>query len=1224
MSVPVVIEFLAETDDMLAQTKGVESGVQDVVGATKASVDAVEQLVNEAAAQMRAAAQGAGEAFRTEAAGIAERFKAVEESVKGVIQSIQSTVETVSGAITPVVNQVRDAYEGLKGQIEDTSKKAALGFTALGAGTLLAGGAALEAGQKYEDLQARLRGLTGDVAVANELFREAVDFAATTPFSVEQLVDATAQLKAFGQAGSENLKLVAEIAAASGQPVQDTALRVGKALAGISEGFQGLRDTSGITAERLAKYGAVMNSVGGVSVQGAEQIAKARKALQELGRVEFAGNIERQSQTYTGSLSNAGDAVTNFKATIGEQLIPVATVAIRVFSGLVSGATSVAQFLGPVIPIMGGLALVVSGVGVAVAAAASVFAGLIARAIVLNTVIAGANVALGFFGLSMGGLATSVRALAFSNVTLAGSFTAVQAGATAAIARLVAFRAAAASAVASMTLLSPLGIGAIAVGLIAVNEGLKLMERNAKAAGDEIAVSSAAFQGAAQGFRETSLLFKEISGVDLTFGATVRENAAEAVKALEGLTDLEIAGKLAKAGESLESLNSKLIENQAASDKAKSEIFRLTEALEAAKKAAVPNAKTGIVSPESLAMVAQLEGDLKAASAALQKLGSDSAGLRVLVDAVSRISPALDQATKDATRLDGFMKFANGLESLDQIQAAIGEVDNAINDSSRNMLQAFGTLDKFELGKLLADPDIAGNEKAVKAIEAYLGLLNDREKLQDKVAKGAEDAAKKVEEASKKEIKDYENVTARKKALGELTLQQERSRIEGQLALVEEGTEAETKLLEQLASKDKEILEKREQLAQNALTKRVNQIEESIANVSKASGATAAQTSSALRDAIAEMETFRNTQKDMFAGAPEAAEAYRVKVVDLKRELASSEAEELSEKFKELKKDLEQGIDSNGTTAQQLVDVGAAIVTLKAAMASKTVEQSGAEDYLADLEEKKLGLMREQTAEKLKQVDEIAALQAQALDQEIEILQARLAAGENVERQLGEATKARLQLQADNIQAAMEREIAGGADRVLAEQKAALQLDALYKKEALSKFQSAKKADSDIEQLGRRRGRGQGSGSSAVGAFQPSFSPGGAFGTSPFSQSPIGVSVNATAIPAFAEDFGRRIKREAPRAPSFDNFVRQTRQDGGLQRPGAGSFSSLAGSNKLVSNQTTIRVEGRPADADDQALAAAAERVRQNEEKRRRRGQLNGEEGARKSGSPIGYGLGAR
>lgn len=1212
MAVPVVIQFLAETDDLVAQTKNVQSNVVDMVGSTKVTVSAVEGLVVETTAHVRALAQASTVALQEEASGVAARFKDVEENVKGIIESIQSTVETVSGAITPIVDRVRDSYEGLRGQIEDTSKKAAIGFAALGAGTLAAGGAALSAGQRYEDLRARLRGLVGDAEKANAVFKEAVDFAGATPFAVEEIVAATSSLQAFGQGGAENLRLVANISAATGQRLEDTALRVAKALSGASEGFQGLRDTSGITADRLARFGAVMGQSGLVSVKTAEDVAKARKALQELGRVEFAGNIERQSESYTGALSNAGDAVATFAATFGERLIPLATLGIRTFSGLVETATSVAETFSFLVLPLGAAAVGLSAIGVVVATGAGLFAGFAAKIILTQSAMAGANLILGKFGLSLAAVRTQIIALVLANDTAAASYGRLSAMVTSATARFTAMRAAASSAAAQMTLFSPLGIVAIGVALAAVNYGFQKMEEQAAAAGAEVAKTSEAFQGAAFGFRQLDNLIGKISGADLTFGGTVAESAAEAKAALEGLSDLEVANKVAAAGESLESLSSQLLENAKDSDLAKAKILELTAAFDLQKVAAAAalqaEAEGNILDNnmrDKIAKYRELEIAVRDAKEEHLNLGRTSAGIRELVARLETISPALDSAALNASSLDKFLKFAGGLESVGKLQGALETVNKTVTATQADILKAFGTVDKFELGKKLADPNVAGNEKAVKAIEGYLALLEKRDGLQDKITK-------KTEEAAQKEIAAFDLVTNRKKALGDLTIQEERARIEQKLSMVEVGTAAEVTLLEQLAAKDKEIAGARASAAKDAIEKQLSAVEESIAKVSSAPGVSAEQTSGAIRGAIASLEAFGAAQRAMLAGAPEAAEAYRQKLVELRRDLASSEAAELSENFKELKKELDAGIDTNGTTAQQLVSVGQAIVTLKAAMASRSVDQASGEELLLDLEKKKLDLIREQTDQKLRQVDEILALQQEALDGEIQVLEARKAAGENVEAQLAEANRARTQLALDRIDQVLQKEIDSGGDRTLAEQKAALAREAIFRKEALTKYQAAAKADQDIEQLGRRRGRGQ-QGNSAVSGFQPSFAPGGAFGSSPFSQGGIGVSVNPTAIPAFAEDFGRRTRRVAPRAPSYDAVLRQTQQQQATVRPG--STSTLPAGTAIMN--ATINIDGGSADPDARDLVRKSAVVMANQN---RLDKMQGKDSAKKSGSPIGYG----
>jgi phage tail tape-measure protein len=68
-----------------------------------------------------------------------------------------------------------------------------------------AGGAAVASAVEFEQLEARLRVLTGSAEAGAAVFERIKKFAASTPFEVGDLVEASSQLMAFGFAADEAL-----------------------------------------------------------------------------------------------------------------------------------------------------------------------------------------------------------------------------------------------------------------------------------------------------------------------------------------------------------------------------------------------------------------------------------------------------------------------------------------------------------------------------------------------------------------------------------------------------------------------------------------------------------------------------------------------------------------------------------------------------------------------------------------------------------------------------------------------------------------------------------------------------------------------------------------------------------------------------------------------------------------------------------------------------------
>jgi hypothetical protein len=170
---------------------------------------------------------------------------------------------------------------------------------------------------QFEQLQIRLVNLYQDAEIANEVFGKFKEIAATTPFELTDVVNAGAQLKAFGLNAEETLKSVTDLAAFMGVNVVDASNAVGRAFAGGAGAADVLRERGVL---ELIK-----------SFKGIEDLTKLtlpefRKAMLETfqdSSAGIAGSTTRLSNSYTGAVSNMKDAFTNLKAELGNHILPL-------------------------------------------------------------------------------------------------------------------------------------------------------------------------------------------------------------------------------------------------------------------------------------------------------------------------------------------------------------------------------------------------------------------------------------------------------------------------------------------------------------------------------------------------------------------------------------------------------------------------------------------------------------------------------------------------------------------------------------------------------------------------------------------------------------------------------------------------------------------------------------------------------------------------------------
>jgi len=213
--------------------------------------------------------------------------------------------------VTKVQNRFRISTAGLQRTIGSIRNKILLVTFAFGG---MAAGirSAVETSMQFEAVQVRLNSMFGSVRAGEKAFQKFNQVAATTPFTLTDVVEAGAALKAFGTNAEEMIKPTADLAAFMGVNATEAAQALGRAFAGGAGAadilrergiLQLIRDTKGI--EDLSKL----------------TLPEFRKALQETlidPEVGIAGATDKLAQTMAGAVSNMADAFTRMKAAIGD------------------------------------------------------------------------------------------------------------------------------------------------------------------------------------------------------------------------------------------------------------------------------------------------------------------------------------------------------------------------------------------------------------------------------------------------------------------------------------------------------------------------------------------------------------------------------------------------------------------------------------------------------------------------------------------------------------------------------------------------------------------------------------------------------------------------------------------------------------------------------------------------------------------------------------------
>ena len=198
---------------------------------------------------------------------------------------------------------------------------AAIGTTAAFAGL----GKAIASAGEIQSFTTSMATLLGGTDKARERMAELSRFAADTPFELPGVVKASKLLQTLTNgalATGDGLRLVGDLAAISGQPFEELAMHVGRLYQGLMDGrpvgesmqrLQELGLVSGATRTKLENLQQAGSKGGGVW----------RVAATDLMR--FSGEMQRQSMTWGGVMSNFADGVGRIFSAIGAPLITALT-----------------------------------------------------------------------------------------------------------------------------------------------------------------------------------------------------------------------------------------------------------------------------------------------------------------------------------------------------------------------------------------------------------------------------------------------------------------------------------------------------------------------------------------------------------------------------------------------------------------------------------------------------------------------------------------------------------------------------------------------------------------------------------------------------------------------------------------------------------------------------------------------------------------------------------
>lgn len=273
---------------------------------------------------------------------------------------------TAFGTLGQSATAAASRLAGLQGGMMGVATAGAALGVAAGIGALVAlGAAAVNASAQFQAYRASLTTVLGDTQKAGEAFDALTQFAAKTPFTLDQSVEGFIKLKALGLQPSEEAML----------SYGNTASALGK---NLNQMVEAVADAATGEFERLKEFGIKSKNQGatvaftfqGVTTTVKNNSNEIQKYLMAIGNTQFAGAMEKQMATFGGAMSNLEDTVMQTLAKIGDGGL-TASIA-KVINMLASGLSSITPILVSVGNAMGGLVTgalaIVSGVANAFAA----------------------------------------------------------------------------------------------------------------------------------------------------------------------------------------------------------------------------------------------------------------------------------------------------------------------------------------------------------------------------------------------------------------------------------------------------------------------------------------------------------------------------------------------------------------------------------------------------------------------------------------------------------------------------------------------------------------------------------------------------------------------------------------------------------------------------------------------------------------------------------------
>ena len=217
------------------------------------------------------------------------------------------------------------------------------------------GGLAVKTAADFETLRTSLlSSFQGNQAAADSAFKTIEKFATSSPYQVEEVLNAFIKLKNLGLDPSEEAL----------ESYGNTASAMGKSL---DQMIEAVADATTGEFERLKEFGIKSKSEGdkvsftfqGVTTTVGKNSKEIEGYLMNIGNVNFAGAMDRQSETFKGRLSSLQDTFASFGDSIG-------TIILEFMSPMIDSLQELAEYFKKLSPETQKTIVVIAGLAAAI------------------------------------------------------------------------------------------------------------------------------------------------------------------------------------------------------------------------------------------------------------------------------------------------------------------------------------------------------------------------------------------------------------------------------------------------------------------------------------------------------------------------------------------------------------------------------------------------------------------------------------------------------------------------------------------------------------------------------------------------------------------------------------------------------------------------------------------------------------------------------------------